>query len=142
MSVSLVKRPRVTAASHVFTAGSNMAGYLPESDPAVFATLGDAVAYLATELEESADYLYGCDDPDMVELAASVAASAELVKAGADGDITWATRLLGGSWATFEDLGNGIDTVFWVARTELGVAFGGDTESEAYLDIVDALSEA
>lgn len=163
MSVSLVK---ITAASHVFTVGHNTAGYLPESDIAVFATLADARAYLADELDRASDALfeqelesaredyadagtaaqveavYVANVDEVHAGSTSIRASAELVKSDTDGDIAWATRLLGGSWATFEDEGNGIDTVYWIARTSLGLAFGGDTSSDEYLDVVDALIDA
>lgn len=52
-----------------YRAGWNMPGYLPESDPVVFDTFADAVAYLDGELARIDEY--GDDDADAIDAGAA-----------------------------------------------------------------------
>jgi hypothetical protein len=140
MSVSLVKVPAISPATIVYVAGHNTAGYSPDGEPAAFATIDAARSYLADELDRLADFLYDTElADDDTELADSVAASVEMVKADTDGDIAWSVAHHGG-WSTFEDDGRSLPTVYWIHAAPIGDVFGDDTESDEYLTLIDEIA--
>lgn len=49
-----------------YTAGWNVAGYLPETDPETFETLADAVAYLRDTVAQWQDQDWEQADPDVL----------------------------------------------------------------------------
>lgn len=132
MTVSLVK---ITPDTVVYTVGHNLGGYSPDPDHVmVAATIDDARAILAGELDRLADFLADTEiaDDDTEELD-SLSADVEYVKSDPDGDVAWAIQRHGG-WSTAAD-----GEVYWIQASTLGEAFGDDTESDEYLDAVDAL---
>lgn len=140
MSVSLVK---ISPATIVYTVGSNVPGYSPESDVAAFATIDDARSYLADEIDQLADYLAdvesdtAAEDGEDFELSNYALALVELVKSDRDGDIT--ANVNAGGWTTYIETGRSLPTAYWIHASTLGEAFGDDTDSEEYLDVVDAI---
>lgn len=139
MTVSLIK---ISPATVVYTVGANIPGYLPESDVAVFADVESARIYLADELDQLADYLADVesdgDGDDTESLSASVAGSVGYVKSDPDRDIAWSIQRHGG-WTTYEETGRSLPTAYWIHASTLGEAFGDDTDSDEYLDVVDAI---
>lgn len=128
-------------ATTVFVTGYNTAGYSPNPDTlVVHATVEAARACLASELDDAADYVAESGEDGADELSASIAASAELVKSDRDGDVAWSV-VQRGSWSTMEDTGRGIDSSYWINASTLGEAFGDDTDSDEYHDVVEALTE-
>lgn len=71
---------------YVWTAGHNMPGYLPETEPAAFRTRLDALEYMVSELRRVADM--GDDDADgaALEEAADALAGRD---ADVDGEWWW-----------------------------------------------------
>lgn len=115
MTASIAPRT-VSLVKVYFTAGWNMPGYLPESDPTIFTNLDDARAYLADELDRAADELFQLEFDNALQDAhetgewatvedahgdsASMNATAEIVRNDRDGDVTWSA--MRGGWSTIE----------------------------------------
>lgn len=148
MTVSLVK---ITADTLVYVTGHNHAGYMPEGEVALHATIASARDTLAWELDSLADFVaegelsgedatgeFTTDDL----LSSSIAASAGYVKSDPDVDIEWSVLTHGG-WTTMEDTGDGIDTAYWIQTSTLGEQFPeGDDGSEEYAYLLEALQDA
>jgi hypothetical protein len=67
----------------LWSAGCNMPGYMPDSDPALFMDHGDAVSYISGELENYADELSQDEPPDQSKID-EVDAAQERVEACRD----------------------------------------------------------
>lgn len=78
---------------YVWTAGHNIPGYLPESDPVAFETRAEAVSYTVSELEDRADFCAEGDDDAWAQEYGEAAILLESHDADVDGD--W--------YDTFED---------------------------------------
>jgi len=102
MTASIAPRT-VSLVKVYFTAGWNMPGCLPESDPTIFTNLDDARAYLADELDRAAGELAESDTDECYSSwddVASMEGSAEIVRNDRDGDVTWSA--MRGGWSTIE----------------------------------------
>jgi len=141
MTVTLVK---VTPGTIVYTVGSNVPGYLPESDVAVFASIESARIYLADELDQLADYLADVEsddtdtDPDESSMSDYVSAMVEIVKHDTDGNVTaWITS---GGWTTYIETGRSLPTAYWINAVTIADAFGDDTDTDEYHDLVSEIT--
>jgi hypothetical protein len=121
----------LSADSIVWTSGSNVTGYLPESDVQAFATADQARANTADEIDRLADYLcegeqitaaddYATEEEfntadDRPSISAS--ALAGLVKTDPDQDYR-------GEFTVYVDTGRSLDTAYWVHQSTVGEVFG------------------
>lgn len=149
MTVSLVK---ITPDTIVYAVGFNMSGcFLPDSESHVCATLDAARSALADELTSAADAMwdselataqdtytsedeYNAHFSEAHEGSTSISGSAEIVAGNEGGDVAWSVERTGG-WSTIEPDGY----VYFIHAVTLADAFGDDTESDEYLDVIDAL---
>ena len=123
----------ITADTVVWTAGSNVTGYMPESDVSVHATADDARAYAADEIDRLADYLYEGEqataaddyateaefDADDDRPSVFASALADLVRGDPDQDYR-------GEFTVYVDTGRSLDTAYWVHQSTVSDAFGED----------------
>lgn len=149
MSVSLVK---ISPATIVYVVGYAYGPYMPDPDSLhVAVTIDDARSAMADTMQRAADGLwevemvnaredyaseadYAADMESAHEGSTALCAMAEIVKSDREGDVTASITRHGG-WSHAGD----DDYSYWIDASTLGDVFGDDTESDEYLDVVDAL---
>jgi hypothetical protein len=102
----------------VFTAGHNMAGYLPESDVYSFGSFDEAKSYVISELLHVADHAAGYGDDEEDEAYAT-----ELTHAAEDLNL-----VSGPEWGTSVDCCGRFDQSWWISV----VVMSADEAQEAF----------
>lgn len=119
----------------VWTTGSNIAGYLPESDIAVFRDQESAREYCADEVDRLADFIADtADDAETIGLWRAIGVYADDIRANRADEYSE-------EFSVAIDDGRSLPTVYWVNESMIRDVFGGDTDTDEYHDIVDSFGD-
>jgi hypothetical protein len=113
MTVNLVKDLGLHV---VWTAGSNIPGYLPEGDIAVFALQVHAREYIAAEISDHADNMADWEDGDE-SFADSAMGMSGLIKGDPEQDFR-------DEFSVQIETGLALPTAYWVKRSTLAEVYG------------------